>query len=194
MAWDDFFNGMAMLFLLAYTGTYQVYGPTDYTKQLFQMGLINADDVVPGNEKKNAKYNAANSLLFWCIIYAAKASFLALYWHLFSYSTRFRIAWAVTVAFIATSFMITFMWSFFLCGDPKYFPDTQRMFHRKIFVFSAHRSAAQCHDNAPARVGPMLAAWCSLDLIGDIICKASRDDASINFTNFSQCLSCPWPC
>ena len=117
-----------MAFLLAYTGTYQVYGPTDYSKQLYAMGLIQKDEIIQSDEKRNAKYNAANTLLFWCVIYAAKASFLALYWHIFSFSTKFRIAWAVTTAYIPASFGITFMWSFFLCGNPKYFPDTQRMF------------------------------------------------------------------
>ncbi|KAF2439328.1 hypothetical protein P171DRAFT_436025 [Karstenula rhodostoma CBS 690.94] len=153
IAWDDFFNGLAMAFLLAFTATYQVYGPADYTKQLYAMGLIKEDDVIHSDETRNARYNAANALLFWCVIYAAKASFLALYWHIFAFSTKFRIAWAVTTAYIPTSFAITFMWSFFLCGNPKYFPDAQ----------------PQCHDNAPAMVIPMLSAWCTLDLIGDLL-------------------------
>ncbi|KAF1976827.1 hypothetical protein BU23DRAFT_551265 [Bimuria novae-zelandiae CBS 107.79] len=156
IAWDDFFNGLAMVFLLAFTGTYQVYGPADYTKQLFAMGLIKEDEVIQSDRKRDARYNAANTLLFWCAIYAAKASFLALYWHVFAFSTKFRIAWAATTAYIPASFAVTFMWSFFLCGDPKYFPDTQ----------------PYCHENAPARVGPMLAGWCALDLIGDILLAA----------------------
>jgi hypothetical protein len=117
-----------MVFLLAYTGTYQVYGPTEYTKQLYDMGLIREDEVIESDPRRNAKYNAANTLIFWCVIYTAKASFLALYWHIFSFSNKFRIAWSVATAYIVASFAVTFMWSFFLCGDPKYFPDAQRMF------------------------------------------------------------------
>lgn len=92
------------------------------------MGVIQEAEVIKGNPHRDARVNAANTLLFWCCIYSAKASFLALYWHIFSYSTKFRVAWAVGAAFIPACFGITFMWSFFLCGDPKYFPDTQRMF------------------------------------------------------------------
>lgn len=160
-----------MVFLLAFTGTYQVYGPADYTKQLYGMGLIKEDEVVQSDEKRDAKYNAANALLFWCVIYAAKASFLALYWHIFAFSTKFRIAWAVTTAYIPTSFAITFMWSFFLCGNPKYFPDSQRKYHLIHVTRCVDGSLAHCHDNAPAMVVPMLSAWCALDLLGDLLCK-----------------------
>lgn len=174
IAWDDVFNGMAMVFLLAYTGTYQVFGPADYTNQLYGMGIIKKEDIIEGNARKNARYNAANTLLFWCVIYAAKGSFLALYWHIFSYSTKFRIAWAVTTAYIPASFIVTFMWSFFLCGNPKYFPDTQRKFHDNDIGQHTNNLLAQCHENAPSRVKPMLAAWCALDLIGDILCESNQ--------------------
>jgi hypothetical protein len=82
------------------------------------MGIISEDEVYPGNRGKNAKYNAANSIVFWVAIYAVKASFLALYWNIFEISTRFRLAWAISSVYVFTSFGMTIMWSFWICGEP----------------------------------------------------------------------------
>lgn len=117
-----------MAFLLAFTGTYQVFGPADYANQLYAMGLITEDEIPKGNESRNSKYNSANSLIFWCVIYTVKASFLALYWPLFEWSKRFRISWALVAVYMFLSFGVTLMIPFWLCGNPKYFPDTQRKF------------------------------------------------------------------
>ncbi|KAF2683006.1 hypothetical protein K458DRAFT_340881 [Lentithecium fluviatile CBS 122367] len=154
LAWDDFFNGVAMLFCIAFTVTYHLIAPTEYNAQLAAMGIIDESEVKESDPHRNARLNAANSLIFWCVIYAVKASFLALYWHVFSeISLKFRIAWAFAAVFTFISFGVTLMWGFWLCGHPKYFPDTQ----------------PQCHENAPGRVLPMLEAWLALDLAGDVL-------------------------
>ena len=126
LAWDDFFNGVAMLFCLAFTATYHMFAPTEYNSQLAAMGIIPESEVKVGDPSLNARLNAANSLIFWCVIYTVKASFLALYWHIFEVSWKFRIAWAFAAVFTFISFTVTLMWGFWLCGIPKYFPDTQR--------------------------------------------------------------------
>lgn len=92
------------------------------------MGIIDESEVKPSNPHRNAQLNAANSLIFWCVIYSVKASFLALYWHIFEISLKFRIAWAFAAVFTFISFGMTLMWGFWLCGSPKYFPDAQREF------------------------------------------------------------------
>jgi hypothetical protein len=126
LRWDDFFNGVAMLFCIGFTVTYHLIAPTDYNSQLAAMGIIPESEVKVSNHSRNSKLNSANSLIFWCVIYAVKASFLALYWQVFEVSQKFRIAWAFAALFTFLSFGVTLMWGFWLCGNPKYFPDTQR--------------------------------------------------------------------
>jgi hypothetical protein len=128
LAWDDFFNGLAMLFCFAFTITFQLIAPTHYNAQLARIGVISATEVKAIDSSFYSKINAANSLIFWCVIYAVKASFLALYWHVFAcLCIRFRVAWVVAAIFTFACFMVTFMWGFWLCADPMHFPSTRGM-------------------------------------------------------------------
>jgi hypothetical protein len=128
LAWDDFFNGLAMLFCFGYTITFQLIAPKHYNAQLARLGVISKSEIKHLDPASYRNINAANSLIFWCVIYAVKASFLALYWNVFaSLCKKFRIAWVLAAVFTFICFMVTFMWGFWLCGDPKHFPNTRGM-------------------------------------------------------------------
>ena len=117
---DDVFNAAAAFFLLAYTITYQLYVPANYEAQLYGIGTT--DKPPPGHDPvRNMKYTRAKVLLFWLVIYAVKASFLALYWQIFHLSRRFRIAWTVLTVYTALSFVATWLSDFWRCGSPKDF-------------------------------------------------------------------------
>jgi hypothetical protein len=120
--WDDILNGVAATFLLAFACTYQIFGPYDYDQSLANLGVHDELPVLDASTlRRFRKYNAANSLLFWCVIYSAKASFLALYWLIFHLSPRFRIAWTIAVMYTVLSFGISFMWNFWRCGNLKWY-------------------------------------------------------------------------
>lgn len=120
ICWDDILNGVAVTFLLAYTGTWQVYGPYQYQQQLFGLGLSSYEPPMM-DSKKRTNYNIANTLMFWCTVYAVKASFLALYWNIFKVSNGFKLAWWLATTYTVLAFLITFLWSFWICGSPKDF-------------------------------------------------------------------------
>lgn len=65
------------------------------------------------------KVNAANGALFFCTLYAVKASFLALYWNLFEVSTRFRVIWGLSCVVTAASLLAILLSVFWQCGRPR---------------------------------------------------------------------------
>ena len=125
MGWDDILNGIAVLFLLGFLGTWQIIGPPLYQQQLFQQGLTSTKP--PAIDSHTIlSVGMANSLLFWCTIYCVKASFLALYWIVFNVSDRFRIAWWLVTIYTVVTFLITFVMTFRKCGSPKDFLDESK--------------------------------------------------------------------
>ena len=78
------------------------------------MGLVNKSPMIRTHVFQ--KFNLANSILFWCSIYAVKASFLALYWSIFEISNGFRLAWALSTFYMIGSFIGTLMVRFSVCG------------------------------------------------------------------------------
>jgi hypothetical protein len=120
MGWDDILNGIAVLFLLSFLGTWQIIGPPLYQQQLYQQGVTSTEP--PAIDSHTfLRVGIANSLLFWCTIYCVKASFLALYWILFNVSDRFRIAWWLVTVYTTAAFLTTFVMAFWKCGSPKDF-------------------------------------------------------------------------
>jgi len=118
LRWDDIFNVAAAILLIIHTTIYQLYIPPDYNSQLHAMGIkeglfVGQDPII------HAKFTVADILLFWLLMYAVKASFLALYWELFNISMRFRIAWIATAVFTTMSFAVTWVSIFWRCGSPK---------------------------------------------------------------------------
>src|SRR2546430_2021528 len=103
LGWDDLLNGIAVIFLLAFVGTWQAFTPAEYQAQLYSMGLDNAKPVV--HKELFMKFNVANAILFWCCIYCVKGSFLALYWSIFKVSNGFRVAWWLALLYNVSSFL-----------------------------------------------------------------------------------------
>ncbi|KAF2740933.1 hypothetical protein EJ04DRAFT_592539, partial [Polyplosphaeria fusca] len=114
---NDALNGVAAALVIVFTGTLFTYLSIDYYAQQYFVGMR---EEPPSIEDLSyaAKMNLATILLFWLIIYVVKASFLALYWHLFGVSRRFRIVWWITASFLVISFLITTIAPFWHCGSP----------------------------------------------------------------------------
>lgn len=142
MGYDDLLNGIAVLFLLAFLGTWQVIGPPLYQQQLFQQGLTSSKP--PSiNSQTVLKIGLANSLLFWCTIYCVKASFLALYWIIFNVSDRFRIAWWLVTVYTVVAFLVTFVMTFRKCGSTHEFLDERELWIQTRYL-EANRIRFMC--------------------------------------------------
>jgi hypothetical protein len=115
--WDDYFNGIALVFLLGFIITYQLFLPIEYNAQLFYMGL---SDHPPTDQDVvlDMKLNVANSALFFCVIYSVKASFLALYWQIFAVSKKFRVIWVLLGVYTVLCFLVSLLAYFWNCGRP----------------------------------------------------------------------------
>jgi len=120
---DDFFNVTALLLLVGFMLTWQQYVPG-----LIRLYMHENDDRPDGRTHYSSprllKYYSANMGLFWCTKYSVKASFLALYWHIFKISKSFRIAWMVLTAYTGACFLITFFGVFTRCGSLHDFMNT----------------------------------------------------------------------
>ena len=108
LGYDDILNGAAALFLIALMITSQIYLPNEYDLELHDLGFIDTEPPA-FDEAFNLKLTIAALILFWVVMFSVKASFLALYWHLFRVSKRFRIAWWITAVYTALSFVIIFL-------------------------------------------------------------------------------------
>ena len=99
LGWDDFFNGLALICLIADNGATQIG--------------IATEDISLG-----LKLNVAFYLLLWTTLYLVKASFMALYWSIFNVSSKFRKAWWTVAFFTLSTFIPIFILEFWQCGDP----------------------------------------------------------------------------
>ncbi|KAF2019510.1 hypothetical protein BU24DRAFT_386445 [Aaosphaeria arxii CBS 175.79] len=151
IGWDDYFNGVALIFLLAYITTYQIYVPIDYQAQLYALGLSN-EPPGPRDVMLTMKLNMANIALFFCVIYSVKASFLAMYWRIFEISKRFRVAWSLLTAYTALCFLVSFTSIFWKCGTPTNFLEPEA-----------------CAERPRSIIVHLQTMWCSLNVVGDIM-------------------------
>jgi hypothetical protein len=79
--------------------TWQCYVPIEYQAQAYKTGLQKDPPPYFVDLMESVRIASANLVVFWCTIYCVKASFLALYWHIFQTSKRFRVAWRVLVVY-----------------------------------------------------------------------------------------------
>ncbi|KAF2729981.1 hypothetical protein EJ04DRAFT_501336 [Polyplosphaeria fusca] len=148
--WSDVFHGLAIAFLIAFTSTWLVFGFQEYNMDLYKLGVIK--EKPPERTNRQYQFNAANTIIFWCVIYSVKASFLAFYWSIFEVSGKFRIAWRIAASYTAVSFVVTLLWTFWVCGSPLNYLDPN-----------------VCPSAAPKHRPAMLIAWCILDFVGDLL-------------------------
>jgi hypothetical protein len=123
LKWDDWFNAIALVFLVAVIIIFEIYVPIEYNAILYSKGLSNRPPTQV-EAVRDMKLNVADILLFFCTIYSVKASFLALYWQIFQLSRRFRIAWFSLTAYMIMSFIVSIITVFTRCGPPQYFAKT----------------------------------------------------------------------
>ena len=135
--WDDWFNALALIFLIATITIFEIYVPIEYNAILYGMGL---SDRAPTQVEavRDMKLNIADILLFFCTIYSVKASFLALYWQIFHLSKRFRIAWYLLTAYTGISFVIQCVTVFTRCGSAKDFANLGRSLISRLHLFGAN--------------------------------------------------------
>ncbi|KAF2873032.1 hypothetical protein BDV95DRAFT_365353 [Massariosphaeria phaeospora] len=148
---DDYFNAAAAILVLPFMVVSLLYLPIEYNIQLVYLGL---SDKQPTLEETIwvTKLSAVVVLLFWLIIYFAKASFLALYWQIFAISPRFRVLWWIVAVFTALCFLVTWISSFWACGHPSKYLDFE---------------ACQLVD--PVIPTRLVIIWCSLHVISSIM-------------------------
>ncbi|KAF2638105.1 hypothetical protein P280DRAFT_91111 [Massarina eburnea CBS 473.64] len=149
--WDDYFNGLALIFLLGFTITYQLFVPIEYNAELYALGL-GGKRPTHQDVALDRKLNVANIVLFFCTIYAVKASFLALYWQMFEVSTKFRIAWILVSVYTVVSFLASFLAIFWNCGSPEHFLED-----------------GYCGQQGSELATRILSVWCSLNIFGDLL-------------------------
>lgn len=118
--WDDWLNTLALIFLVTVTIIFEVCIPVEYNAILYRKGLSNRSPAQI-DAVRNMKLNVTAMLLFFCTIYSVKESLLALYWQIFWFSRRFRIAWFSLMAYIVSSFIVTIVTVFTRCGAARYF-------------------------------------------------------------------------
>ena len=106
LRWDDFFNGLALVCLVAYSAVSQA--------QLSNVDL-----------SFGLRLSVAASMLLWTTLYSVKAAFLALCWFIFHISARFRLFWWFVTAYIFLSFWPLFLISLWQCGEPLHYTDIQ---------------------------------------------------------------------
>ena len=122
--WCDVFNGLAATFLVAFFACWQAYVPAEYTLALKMNEDMEADIFVwhdfHYNPYNHLNMNIATSALYWACIYSAKATFLAMYWTIFSMDPPFRLWWNFAALYIFAAFVATIMMRFTLCGEVKH--------------------------------------------------------------------------
>lgn len=119
----DAFNGLAVVFLIAFFACWQAYVPIEYDlavalNQEKGETLYVWHDLTY-NPYNHLQMNIATSALYWSCIYSVKASFLAMYWTLFRTDHRFRFWWKLVAVFVLAAFVTTIMMRFTLCGQVK---------------------------------------------------------------------------
>ncbi|KAF7933280.1 hypothetical protein BELL_0342g00090 [Botrytis elliptica] len=148
---DDIFNALALGSLLAFAITYQVYLPIQYNYQLYALGL---GGYLPSDDQLMYAQNVGivNIVFFWVTIYLVKASFLALYWALFSVSSAFRKWWLAVAIYTGISFLATFFAIFWSCKTPSQLEDLEA-----------------CNTISEELIIGLETLWCVLNTVGDIL-------------------------
>ncbi|KAF2259079.1 hypothetical protein CC78DRAFT_586403 [Lojkania enalia] len=143
--WDDILNGVAAVLVVVYIiSAFTTYVPYQFELRLWRLGLRD-DEPDDTRAQIYNRFQLASVILFWTIIYIVKASFLALYWHLFEVSVRFRVAWWAVAVFIALSYAVTI----------------------GLFIWTN-----EC-EGLPARIyNTVLALWCGLNVAGGLLLMA----------------------
>lgn len=125
---DDIFHGLAFLFLLTSGIVWSVYVQMIEREANEQPNA--AAKAIAFDVPTRLRYGFSILALYWGIVYSVKASFLALYWRLFSISIRFRTAWGCVVAFVGISGLITIFSNLWYCGSPSNLMDPGRALNR----------------------------------------------------------------
>ncbi|APA13286.1 hypothetical protein sscle_10g080560 [Sclerotinia sclerotiorum 1980 UF-70] len=148
---DDAFNGFALAALVGFIVTYQIYLPIQYNYQLYALGI---GGYLPSDGQLLYVQNVSivNVAFFWVTIYLVKASFLSLYWALFSVSNSFRKWWFVVAAYTLISFLATFLAIFWSCKTPTQLENLDA-----------------CNSISEGLIVALETMWCVLNTTGDII-------------------------
>ena len=96
LAWDDYWIYVAWV-LLTLNGVLQtIQAPHIYYVSRAAAGLVPADEAVIYHGNIYVRYEFVSIGLFWTVLWAVKASFLAMFWRLFDGLPRYR-RWLVCI-------------------------------------------------------------------------------------------------
>ncbi|KAF1977827.1 hypothetical protein BU23DRAFT_274205 [Bimuria novae-zelandiae CBS 107.79] len=144
---DDIFSAVATTILVPFTAMTLQDDAIDIEMTMYRLGR---SDHIPSLEKVDTaiKTEVACTVLFWIIIYAAKASFLAAYWRTFCANRVACFVWYTLAAVTAISFGALFMSVFWICGQPSNVGDL-----------------VACKSVGTAYAIRLLTVWCVLNLV-----------------------------
>lgn len=103
--WDDFFNGLALLSLIANFAT------------------LTVDLLLDSDTSVYWQVAMATDMTIWTTFYLVKASFLALCWLVFNVSTSFRKAWWIITIYTFLTYWPLLLGALWQCGDPSKYAD-----------------------------------------------------------------------
>ncbi|KAF2731921.1 hypothetical protein EJ04DRAFT_514218 [Polyplosphaeria fusca] len=143
LRWDDFFNGIAVVFLIAFVVTFDIR--LDYGVQDRRLALGKID----------IRIDIANCFAFFGVIYSVKASFLALYWQIFEISTKFRWAWMFVTLFSIVGFIASLVGIVHGCGARENLTNGEACKNRPRTLYII-----------------IVSMWCVLNVVGDLLLMA----------------------
>ena len=115
---DDYVHGLALLVLIAYSSTYTVMIPLDYSMKSWTTG--SGDQPSESDVRKYIHLELVVSAQFWLVIYLVKISFLIFYRRIFGVSRGFLRAWWAVLIFTLSTFSANFIATFWVCEAPQY--------------------------------------------------------------------------
>ncbi|KAL6715425.1 hypothetical protein ACLMJK_006386 [Lecanora helva] len=116
--WDDAFQMVSWALMLGENLSFTLYLPTVYKLSAIEAGEVNLSmELVSALQLTDLKYGLALRLVFWSCLWAAKGSFLALYWHLFKPSKAFVKAWWMVLVFTVVTYFVCIAGVLTACGS-----------------------------------------------------------------------------
>lgn len=156
---DDYLNIFAAVLVVPFTVVCLIAFPIEYNAQLHFLGLGDVQPTI-AEIQYTQRLTFVSLLLFWLIIYAVKASFLALYWQIFAVSQRFRSVWWGTAGYTMLSFAVTWISIFWQCGNPSDLNNLGEWPHRLPSVRKTHAWVTEaCEATDPTVAITLLVMW-----------------------------------
>lgn len=166
---DDYLCALAATFFIAFLVILLLYLPIENDAQLFNLGL---QEQAPSTQQLSfaARMNVITSVIFWLVIYTAKASFLGFLWRSLGGAGEFRKILIVGTVFLGLSSGITILSGLWQCGAPSKFGDFGTLSNPSLVSLILNSTDA-CGTSDRSLAVRLLSISCTLDAMGWLFCK-----------------------